>query len=152
LLNFFESQFEADGNSGSYKFGESVQDLTELFSFKFHPLPDNGAISIGKWNSEPGAHYEFLIHNQDSFTITVLPDSKDDDALVHLYIGKRVLYPVTQTFFQKYGSTIMIAGVFMLNMYMQQKLKGQQQNNAARANNAAAAPAAAAPTANLKQD
>ncbi len=121
-----------------------------MFEFKFHPLGDHGAISIGKWHSEPGAHYEFLVHNQDSFTISVIPDSKHDDAVVHLYIGKRVLYPVAQTFFQKYGSTIMIAGVFMLNMYMQQKMRGQQQNAAAaRANNA---PAAAPSTTNLKQD
>eukprot|EP00475_Leptophrys_vorax_P024226 TRINITY_DN3339_c0_g1_i1.p2 TRINITY_DN3339_c0_g1~~TRINITY_DN3339_c0_g1_i1.p2 ORF type:complete len:121 (+),score=34.05 TRINITY_DN3339_c0_g1_i1:247-609(+) len=98
--------------------------MSVLFEFSFAVLQDHASVSVGTWNNDIGLRYQFLVHGTDKFTITVLPSSADGQ--VHLYLGKRVVYPPNLTFFQQYGSYIMIGGVFLLNTYMQTKFRAPQ--------------------------
>jgi hypothetical protein len=106
------SEFSDDGNTGVYKTGENYDSMYVLFEFDFTVLPEHASVSIGTYNTDPVSRYQFLVHGTDKFTITVLPTDAADGA-VHLYLGKRVIYPSEMTFFQKYGSYIMIGGVFL---------------------------------------
>eukprot|EP00472_Partenskyella_glossopodia_P006930 CAMPEP_0197517980 /NCGR_PEP_ID=MMETSP1318-20131121/3073_1 /TAXON_ID=552666 /ORGANISM="Partenskyella glossopodia, Strain RCC365" /LENGTH=224 /DNA_ID=CAMNT_0043067967 /DNA_START=6 /DNA_END=680 /DNA_ORIENTATION=- len=110
-------------NTGNFKTGE---DEELLFSFYFQNF--NGPeMSFGEWNGQNPGFYQFQIVSGDKFLITVFPtdEGKDDDAdsEVIVYSANRVRSAKDKTFFEKYGSTIMMVGGFMLF----QRLKGDQR-------------------------
>jgi len=103
-------------NTGNFKTGE---DEDVLFSFYFQHF--NGPwISHGEWNGQTSAFYQFNIVANDKFTITVYPNPVQEDAEVTIYSASRVKSGREKTFFEKYGSTMMMVGGFMLF----QQLKG----------------------------
>mmetsp|Transcript_28509 Transcript_28509/g.39693 ORF Transcript_28509/g.39693 Transcript_28509/m.39693 type:complete len:226 (-) Transcript_28509:292-969(-) len=105
-------------NTGNFKIGE---DLENLFSFYFQPF--NGPwISHGEWNGESGGFYQFNVVGSDKFTITIYPHKDKQDAEITLFSAVRVKNYREKTWFEKWGSTLMMLGGF----FLWQRMKGDQ--------------------------
>jgi len=139
-LRFVEIEFSNTlGSAGVFKNGESLSDLQTLFEFNFFSLGEN-AVSFGKWNGGPST-YQFIVTSNDRFSLTI--DSGADQSTILYFFGRRVLKTAPVTLWQKYGSTVMIGGVFLLNMYLQRNMRGRMD---------AAAPAPATTTGRTKAE
>mmetsp|Transcript_21686 Transcript_21686/g.32288 ORF Transcript_21686/g.32288 Transcript_21686/m.32288 type:complete len:226 (+) Transcript_21686:1-678(+) len=117
-------EFEAS-NTGLFKTGD---DEDTLFSFYFQNF--NGPwMSHGEWNGQNPGVYQFNVVAHDKFTITVYPNDSatNKDAEVIILSATRVKSAKDKSFFEKYGSTIMMVGGFLLF----QRLKGDGGRQAA---------------------
>jgi len=130
-------------NVATFKTGDAdSDDLRELFSFDFKPLPTGVHLSFGDWHgAKSGSHYQFLVAG-DTFTITVLP-AKDSDSLV-VYSARRVVAAQDRSFFQQWGPMIMIAGVFFMNQFLQRRMAPRGRRGGAGGGQQAAATGASA--------
>ncbi|GAB5364853.1 hypothetical protein AAMO2058_001005900 [Amorphochlora amoebiformis] len=108
-------------NTGNFKTGDD-EDL--LFSFYFQHF-SGPWISHGEWNGQTQGIYQFNIVAPDRFTITVYPTNSEEEMAV--ISVTRVKSGREKSFFEKYGSTIMMVGGFLLF----QRLKGDPGRGAA---------------------
>jgi len=108
-------------NTGSFKIGED-NDL--LFSFYFQHF--NGPwISHGEWNGVSDGFYQFNVVASDKFTITVFTHPMKEDGEVILFSASRVKSAREKSFFEKYGSTMMMVVLFLLFQRMKGDPRGQ---------------------------
>lgn len=126
----------ADGSAsaGTFMTGADPEELAPLFEFAFETQHNGMHVSHGRWGAK--SSYQFVAAHKDLFIITVRPDGGGGDAT--LFTGKRVVRPVPKTFFQQYGTMIMLGCFFLFNTYM-------RRSNAAAAQAPQAAAAGAAP-------
>lgn len=116
--------------------GDGAEDeLAPLFDFDFVEQPNGMHVSRGEWKAKAGASYQFVAVAPNSFLITVRTDGEDGEVV---FAGSRVLDAVEKTFFQKYGTMMMMGAFFLFNNFMQRRARGG-------AADAAAAGAGAAP-------
>jgi len=125
---------DESGNKGFFS-----ADGKKLFEFDFVKLPNGIAVSQGKWLAAENSLYVFTVFPQDKFSLAVLPLDAKAGAESHTFSGSRRIPNIPKTFFQSYGTFIMIGVMMIVNMYVQSKSK----NLAAGAGNAPAEAAAA---------
>lgn len=115
-----------DTANGQWKTGKDVDSLTPLFAFSFVLHPAGHPTTVGEWHGAEDAFYLLQINAPDKFTITVTPKAlqaqggeggEADDAAVTIYSLKKKPEAVAKTFFQQYGTYLMLAVFFVVNMY-----------------------------------
>jgi len=139
--------FNVGGNSGAFKVGSVLSDVTEdeeeddevkehslktLFNFDFSVQHNGMVVSQGEWVDGVGSYYQFLIGGWDKFTITVYPKTMNQEAEVQMFTGRKIPVLQDKSFFQKYGTMVMIGGFFLFNMFVQKKTRSMQENQQAR--------------------
>lgn len=142
---------DAAGNVGALS-----ADGKKLFDFNFVVHPNGVAISQGPWlaakdakDAKGTAIYTFTALPNDKFVLVVIPAGGEGSA--HTFSGSRRVPKADKTFFQQYGTFVMIGVMMVVNMFVQNKTKqmGMQTPPAAGAApavaGAPAAPAVAAP-------
>eukprot|EP00462_Mataza_sp_D1_P000020 CAMPEP_0175089396 /NCGR_PEP_ID=MMETSP0086_2-20121207/763_1 /TAXON_ID=136419 /ORGANISM="Unknown Unknown, Strain D1" /LENGTH=247 /DNA_ID=CAMNT_0016361901 /DNA_START=8 /DNA_END=747 /DNA_ORIENTATION=+ len=109
-----------DKSSGAFKtapISESVMDADPLFNFEFNEQNNGAVLSHGEWNGADEAFYQFQISSKDMFTITVtkkVEAGKDPEAT--LYLGKRIVKHQELTFYQKYGTYMLVGGFLVMRL------------------------------------
>jgi len=141
--------FNVGGNSGSFKTGSQISDLSEdededddvvkdhslktLFNFDFTAHHNGMIVSQGEWlGSEVPSYYQFLIGGWDKFSISIYPKTLNQEAEITMFTGRKIPLLQEKTFFQKYGTMIMIGGFFLFNMFIQKKTRSMQEQQQQR--------------------
>ena len=121
-------EFEDSGN-GQWRTGRDEDSLTQLFPFSFVQHPAGHPTSVGDWHGQDDSYYVLQINAPDRFTITVQPkrakqraDDNEDEAEegVVIYSLRKKAEPAAKTFFQQYGTWLMLGVFFVVNMSHQQ--------------------------------
>ena len=116
--------------TGSGRRGKDIDSLTPLFDFSFILHPAGHPTTVGEWHGAEESYYLLQISSPDKFTITVTPkrlghtDGDDADALddgVTIYSLKKTSQPTAKSFLQQYGTYLMLAVFFVVNMYLKTK-------------------------------
>lgn len=138
-----DDEIEDDHSSMSV----SPSNMQALFNFEFdHHIMTGIAVSTGVWlealpaalsqpssasnkqtassssSSVSSATYSLVVLEPHRFTLTVCASSPSSDCV--LYTWRRVLPPVQQTFFQKYGMYAMLAAFFLFQTWMKSRQSG----------------------------
>jgi len=122
LLNEMEIGVEfATPNSGSFKTGASDFDLKSLFEFDFAAQENGVALSHGEWHGAKPSWYQFTMSGVDRFQITVFP--KDGTPNIQVLVGRKIPVNAEKTFFQQWGTMIMIGGMFLVNGFLQRRMR-----------------------------
>lgn len=130
----FDEQY--NGTVGSITIRNDAEAYVELLAFNFSMV--NGvALSTGpaKLPSGEQAIYQLAAPAPDRFTLTFILANGTQK----LYVAKKIPLVVEQTFFQKYGSFIMMGGLMIFQLYVQSKTKDAQQQDPNNAPNDVAA-------------
>eukprot|EP00455_Lapot_gusevi_P026915 TRINITY_DN283_c0_g1_i1.p1 TRINITY_DN283_c0_g1~~TRINITY_DN283_c0_g1_i1.p1 ORF type:complete len:252 (+),score=79.69 TRINITY_DN283_c0_g1_i1:58-813(+) len=112
--------------AGVFKTGASEDELKPLFNFDFKRQSNDVVVSHGEWLGAQGGFYQFMAFN-DRFTITVYPSDPANSSQVIVWAASKIPEVVERSFFSKYGSTIMLVGFMIFNMWMKNKQQMQQQ-------------------------
>jgi hypothetical protein len=134
-----------DTASGVFKTGEDSDSMKELFRFNFVQTAATVPISIGSWSGSESSYYSFQCISPNSFSITVFPkafgqsgrEDSDDSNSILIYNGRKIVPVAPKTFFQQYGSMLLIAGLFVFNMWIKTKQSGGHPSAAPAAATAA---------------
>jgi hypothetical protein len=134
-------EFESD-ITGTFSTGEGPADVTPLFKFNFEVQENGMATSHGEWLGATPGYYQFVVGQWDRFIITVYPkDGESTDAIV--FTGRKIPEVVEKTFFQKYGTMMMIGVFFFMQMFVSNKTRqSMAQQQAAATAGASNAPIA----------
>ncbi len=97
--------------SGAFKTG-SDEDL--LFNFFFQEYQEYNMMSAGEYNGQVPGYYQFQVLSRDRFTITLYPAEPGADPELTVISARLKKDARERTFFERYGSTIMMLGLFML--------------------------------------
>mmetsp|Transcript_22024 Transcript_22024/g.24487 ORF Transcript_22024/g.24487 Transcript_22024/m.24487 type:complete len:234 (+) Transcript_22024:24-725(+) len=116
-------EFAHDPATGAFKTGAETDEPSEfatLFNFAFQHEPHNGMIiSHGEYHGAKGGHYQFLIPSPDKWVLTVYQEA--GEAVV--YLGQKVVVQNEKSFFQRYGTMLMLGGFMLVNTFMQKKVR-----------------------------
>lgn len=137
-------EFESDSkSSGVWKIGASESASTSpLFSFNFVMQPGQLPTSVGKWmDDDAPAYYLLSINQPDRFSIVITRDSIGQTKSFTMFSLKKIVVDQPKTFWQSYGTWVIMGGVFILNIWIKQKTK----NWGAAAAATTVAPGGAAP-------
>ena len=117
-------EFDDSGN-GQWKTGRDEDSLTQLFPFSFVMHPAGHPTSVGDWHGADESYYVLQINAPDKFTITVQPkrskqqqsdeEAEEAEGLV-IYSLRKKAEPAPKTFFQQYGTWLMLGVFFVVNM------------------------------------
>ena len=115
-----------DTANGQWKTGRDEDSLTPLFDFSFVQHPAGHPTTVGEWHGADDAYYLLQINGPDRFTITVTPkafgghtadgEGEEEGDGVVVYSLKKTAQPVAKTFFQQYGTYLMLGVFFVVNM------------------------------------
>ena len=116
-----------DNSNGQWKTGRDEDSLTQLFPFSFVQHPAGHPTSVGDWHGNDDSFYVLQINAPDKFTITVQPkranqlqqgDEEEEQAEegVVIYSLRKKSEPAAKTFFQQYGTWLMLGVFFVVNM------------------------------------
>lgn len=95
----------------------------ELFSFSL--LPQSNAtmapsavtyLSMSAWHGSLPGMCHMSLHNQHAFILTVFPTDARENVMV--ISATKIPNPVEPTFFQSWGNLLMMAGFFVIQMFM----------------------------------
>lgn len=123
-----------DNSNGQWKTGSSDDSLTQLFPFSFIQHPAGHPTSLGDWHGADDSYYILQINAPDKFTITVQPkrntqpaeaDSGEAEDGVVIYSLRKKAEAAPKSFFQQYGTWLMLGVFFVVNMSATQ----QQQHH-----------------------
>jgi hypothetical protein len=108
--------FVVNFETGKNNTGTIVLENTKTVQFAFTTI-ERVSVSNGKWNDE--TNYQIVVPGPDRFIITLF-DSKNGQ-IRQIFVAKKILIDVPKTFFQAYGSYILMAVMLTFNMWMQNK-------------------------------
>jgi len=116
-------------SAGAFKTGKiGEEELVSLFNYDFHSQFNGLYTSHGEWHGAAGGFYQFTVVGWDRFIITVTP--KESKGEVIMYSGRKVPNAAQKTFFQQYGTIIMIGVFFFVQMFLQNKTRQMTANRA----------------------
>jgi len=113
-----------DNSNGQWKTGRDEDSLTQLFPFSFVTHPAGHPTSVGEWHGADESHYVLQINAPDKFTITVQPrrgvasGGEESEEGVVIYSLRKKAEPAAKTFFQQYGTWLMLGVFFVVNMWV----------------------------------
>ena len=115
-----------DNSNGAWKTGRDENSLTQLFPFSFVQHPAGHPTSVGDWHGADESYYVLQINAPDKFTITVQPkraaqqqageEAEQAEEGVVIYSLRKKAEPAAKTFFQQYGTWLMLGVFFVVNM------------------------------------
>jgi hypothetical protein len=126
-----------DSATGTFSTGEDEEAMKELFRFSFIQPSGNGIpISVGEWSGGSLSYYQFQCISPLSFIITVSPKAfgqstdDEDNHSVTIYTGRKIVPAPPKTFWQQYGTFVMIGVFFLFNTFVKSKTAAMQQTAA----------------------
>jgi len=147
--NHFQLRLDfSDPNGGTFKFRPSTgvrqdddednQNWLSLFEFDFVPQSNLIPQSTGKWLFHPQhpsilttpakikqisghGYYQFIAAGQNKFIINVFPSQHADVPEFTIYYGDRAVIVAEKTFWQKYGTMLMLGGLFLVNILVKSR-------------------------------
>jgi len=155
ITNRLDLSMEFDTlDKGVFRFGSVSEDGEEenfqtLFSFDFVEQGEQNSglfFSSGIWTwskhpHSPQTHkdgtylYQFWVTLPDRFILTIQSQENNKDWETVMYAGRKVPTLVERSFFSKYGTIIMIVGLFLTQFVLKGKMAPQAapQGTSARA-------------------
>lgn len=119
-------------SSGSWLISNENEAPMKVFDFSFIHATNSQPNAVGSWLADDvKSFYLMQIAQPTRFTIVVTPTTFDEKHAVTMYSLKKKVDASAKSFFQKYGTWLMLGVFFIVQMYM--KTKGKMGDAAAAA-------------------
>jgi len=123
---------ETEGTTtGAFKTGDDPEEMVTLFNFNFVLQYNGQYISHGTYKED--GIYQFVVSSWDKFILTVLPKELKSNSELVIFTARKMPDAKETSFFQKYGTYLMLGAFFIFNIFIQNKTRQGIQQPAAPA-------------------